>query len=663
VKRRFIDLAVAGIVLGTMQAVIETLLVAWLNRDLLLAPYRFFPTHAYDAFAKIYFLCADHLPIPLLLQSFVPQGFASKLALAPELVAINIAVATLVALVLAPLLTLASVGRPAEACHSDRLRRALGLIVVTCLFVHIAVWAAAFQTPESATAFNLLRAVFRDVVQGGAGFAIAVLLMAGVAARAVLARSVTIEATAAAAVVLALFAAGLASRDANARPPVQPPEPPAASPAAGDNVVLISIDSLRADHLGIYGYGRETSPAIDAIGRAGVVFRHSTSTTSWTLPAHMSLLTARSLLGHGVVSDDRSLPESVETVADAFRSGGYETHAIVSAPYLSSRYGFARGFDDYDDRTIHFDTNEESYRSVTAPALIDAADAFLARSHDRPFFLFLHFWDVHYDYAPGAPYDTMFDPDYKGTVTGNNFYFDPAIDKSMNPRDLQHLIALYDGEIRLVDDHIARLRKTIERLGLSGRTIIAVVADHGDEFFEHGNKGHHRTLYEEVLHTPFVLEVPGLRPSAAEVAGEVSIVDVAPTLLGLAGLAQPAGAEGRNFSGLYTGAKLPPEGAVEAELYRTGTRNVQVARIDERKKIIHQFQRRSVETYDLAADPGEHASLAPGSAPAESLMTGLRDWLDQHWHHFDQRARKEGIQPVVLDAKARDQLRSLGYLQ
>ncbi|HXC50333.1 MAG TPA: hypothetical protein VN634_05560, partial [Candidatus Limnocylindrales bacterium] len=103
--------------------------------------------------------------------------------------------------------------------------------------------------------------------------------------------------------------------------------------------------------------------------------------------------------------------------------------------------------------------------------------------------------------------------------------------------------------------------------------------------------------------------------------------------------------------------------AVEAELYRTGTRNVQVARIDERKKIIHQFQRRSVETYDLAADPGEHASLAPGSAPAESLMTGLRDWLDQHWHHFDQRARKEGIQPVVLDAKARDQLRSLGYLQ
>src|SRR5205085_10935655 len=114
----------------------------------------------------------------------------------------------------------------------------------------------------------------------------------------------------------------------------------------------------------------------------------------------------------------------------------------------------------------------------------------------------------------------------------------------------------------------------------------------GDEFFEHGNKGHHRTLYEEVLHTPFVLQVPGLKPSAAVVDAEASLIDVGPTLLGIAGINAPEGAEGRDFSGLYTGEKLPEPAPVFAELYRTGTRNVEAAEISERRKVIHHFQRR-----------------------------------------------------------------------
>ncbi|MFN2427707.1 MAG: sulfatase, partial [Candidatus Binatia bacterium] len=443
-------------------------------------------------------------------------------------------------------------------------------------------------------------------------------------------------------------------------------EPPARSsvisPVAGYNVVLISIDSLRADHLGAYGYERDTSPTMDSLARDGVLFRHSISTTSWTLPAHMSLLTGRSLLGHGVVSDDRSLPASVPTVAEGFQNGGYETHAIVSAPYVHSRYGFARGFDDYDDRTIYFETNEDSYRSVTAPRVLDATDSYLARTRDAPFFLFLHFWDVHYDYAPGPPYDSMFDPDYAGKVDGNNFYFDPAIRAGMDRRDLEHLVALYDGEIRLVDDHIARLRATLERLGIAERTIIAIVSDHGDEFFEHGNKGHHRTLYEEVLHTPFVLHVPGRRPSTGQVTAEASLLDVGPTLLSLAGLERPAGSEGRDFSGLYTGAPLPNPGPVVAELYRTGTRNVQVAQIDRRRKVIHHFQRRSLEVFDLASDPGEQRTLAPRGEVALPEVATLKDWLEGHWHRFDKRVRTEGIKPVILDERALEQLRSLGYL-
>ena len=654
-KKRFLDLAVAGVVLGVMQALLESGLLAWLNRDLLLAPYRFFPTHAYDAFAKLWFLLADALPLPMLLVDFVGQGFTPKLALAPELVAINIAMAMLVAAVLAPVAGWFGVGPGA------RPARAVVVVATACLAVHLVVWAAGFQPPESITAAKLLRAVARDLLQGGAGAALAVLALASLAAVALLAWRPAAVATVATGLTMSVIAAVGGAGEATARVD-SPPPAIAPSPVAGYNVVLISIDSLRADHLGAYGYERDTSPSIDALAEGGVLFRHSASTTSWTLPAHMSLLTGRSLLGHGVVSDDRSLPKSVATVAEGFQKGGYETHAIVSAPYLHSRYGFARGFDDYDDKTIFFETNEDSYRSVTAPQLVAAADSYLGRPRDKPFFLFLHFWDVHYDYAPGPPYDAMFDPGYTGTVDGNNFYFDPAIRDGMDRRDLEHLIALYDGEIRLVDDHIAKLRNQLERLGVADRTIIAVVSDHGDEFFEHGNKGHHRTLYEEVLHTPFVLHVPGRRPSAGVVNEEASLIDVGPTLLSLAGLARPDGAEGRDFSGLYTGAPLPDGGPVVAELYRTGTRNVQVAQIDARRKIIHHFQRRSLEAYDLGADAGEQHSLAPRGPLAEPLVAGLRDWLDARWHRFDKRVRSEGIEPVIIDAKALEQLRSLGYL-
>jgi arylsulfatase A-like enzyme len=655
-----VDLAVAGVVFGIVQALVETGLFAWLHRDLLLAPLRFFPTHSYDAFAKIWLALAAHLPLPLLLQDFLAQGMAPKVAIAAELVAINVAVAVVLAAVLAPIAGLFGVGRSGG---KRSLLRALLVVAGVAVAVHLVGFALAYQAPEERTAFKLLRAAARDLVQGGAVIALAVLTVSAWIAHLVLRTRQAATALAVTAALLVAVSTLSSDPAAEAAREQAAAHLPAPSPAAGSNVILISIDSLRADHLGAYGYPKPTSPEIDRLAAGGVLFRHSISTTSWTLPSHMSLLTGRSLLGHGVVSDDRSLPASVPTVAEAFQAGGYTTKAIVSAPYLHSRYGFPRGFDDYDDRTVYFETNEDSYRSVTAPKLLDATEAYLAEAKDRPFFLFLHFWDVHYDYAPGAPYDTMFDPDYTGTVTGENFYFDKSIRAGMDSRDLEHLIALYDGEIRLVDDHIARLGRALERLGIAGRTIVAVVADHGDEFFEHGNKGHHRTLYEEVLRTPFVLNVPGRNPSRPSVDAETSLIDVGPTLLGLAGLARPQGSEGRDWSGLWTGAPLPQPGPVHAELYRTGTRNVQVAAIDGRRKVIHHFQRRGLEAYDLAADPAETKPLAPRGDVAAPVVADLGEWLNLRWQRFDRRLRIEGLSPVVLDEKSAEQLRSLGYLQ
>ncbi|MFN2375506.1 MAG: hypothetical protein ABR538_03150, partial [Candidatus Binatia bacterium] len=181
-KRRFTDLALAAVVLGVVQALVGSAALAWLYRDLLLAPYRFFPAHSYDAFAKVWFALAERLPLPVLLENFLGQGLAAKLALAPELVAINVAVAIVLALVLAPVAGLVGVGRV------DRGGRALVLLVIVALAIHVAAWAAAFQAPETVTATRLLRAVLRDLRQGGAGLALLVLVMSAVLSRVLLSR-------------------------------------------------------------------------------------------------------------------------------------------------------------------------------------------------------------------------------------------------------------------------------------------------------------------------------------------------------------------------------------------------------------------------------------------------------------------------------------------
>jgi arylsulfatase len=425
---------------------------------------------------------------------------------------------------------------------------------------------------------------------------------------------------------------------------------------------LISIDSLRADHLGAYGYAKPTSPTIDALARDGVLFSRSSSTTAWTRPGHMSMLTGRSLLGHGVVSDDRSLTDDVPLLSESFKAAGYTTGAIVSAPYLEARYGFARGFDVYDDKTINFATHGESYKHVTAPLLVETAEKWLNQHASGRFFLFLHFWDVHYDYAPGAPYDTMFDPDYKGSITGDNFYFNPAVNRKMDPRDLAHVLALYDGEIRLVDDHLAKLRGALERHGVAGRTIIVITADHGDEFFEHGRKGHHRTLYDEILRVPMVMYVPGVRPAKAVVDVETSIVDIMPTVLGLTGLPVPAGLDGMDLSGVAVRGDALADRITFGELYRKDALNVQTSLRRTGRKVIHHFNRRIVETYDVAADPGEAKPLVGGGAFGSAMVAQLGDLLNALWPVYQGRITSSGVNDLPMDDETRERLRSLGYV-
>ncbi|MBI4228743.1 MAG: sulfatase-like hydrolase/transferase, partial [Deltaproteobacteria bacterium] len=222
------------------------------------------------------------------------------------------------------------------------------------------------------------------------------------------------------------------------------------------NVILISIDTLRADHLSCYGYGRTTSPNIDRLANEGIAFSNAFSVASWTLPAHISMLTSMYSEAHGVITDENSLDENRVTLAEILKDRGYATAAFVSGVYLHSRYGFDQGFDVYDESIIDNAERggEDLVQEVTSPSLNDSIQSWLKINNQKKFFLFLHYFDVHFDYIPPPPYDTMFGLDYKGKIDGRNFYNNPEINSEMDPRDLKHVIALYDGEIAFTDKYI-----------------------------------------------------------------------------------------------------------------------------------------------------------------------------------------------------------------
>ena len=217
--------------------------------------------------------------------------------------------------------------------------------------------------------------------------------------------------------------------------------PPAASPSelerSRPNVVLISLDSLRADHVGCYGYDRATTPALDRLAADGVRFSEAVSTSSWTLPTHLTMFTSRYQLSHGVVHDRIALSPAVPILGEIMKANGYATAGFVSAPYVAPHYGYARGMDEYVDLSADYGHRREARSEIVSPKLNDLAVPWLEKHKDDQFFLFVHNFDIHYDYVPPPPYDEMFDPDYDGTMDGTNFIERPDVNRRMDRRDLR----------------------------------------------------------------------------------------------------------------------------------------------------------------------------------------------------------------------------------
>ena len=326
------------------------------------------------------------------------------------------------------------------------------------------------------------------------------------------------------------------------------PEPP-----GRDSVILITIDTLRADHLGVYGNGDIKTPEIDRLGREGVVFQNAYAPTHITIPSHVSIFSSRFLVEHGAYRNGKQqLDPDLITLPMMFQEAGYRTAAFSSLKAMRPDWvdGIARGFD-----TFHY---PEKSPEADASQTIGRVAEWIEEHGDRPFFLWVHLFDPHMPYTPPEPYDRMYYDDggesaaeigsavFPAHWYENSFFKDHFINWLLQSPDLNYPAAQYKGEVSFVDEEIGRLRRTLEEAGLGRETWVVLTADHGENLGEHGVFFDHQGLYETTLAVPMIFW-HGDRIEPAQRQALTMTIDIMPTLLELTGIEAPPGLSGRSL--------------------------------------------------------------------------------------------------------------------
>jgi arylsulfatase A-like enzyme len=448
-----------------------------------------------------------------------------------------------------------------------------------------------------------------------------------------------------------------------------------AEPPTGYNVLLISLDTLRADHLSCYGYKRATSPRIDEVAKEGVLFENAVAASNWTVPSHMSMLTSLYPSWHGVETTKSHLGDAVPTLAQVLAKQGYTTAAFVTGSSLDHKFGFSHGFQLYDDftaismcETNLFEDHPANSTTVfdvpTDHVITNLATLWLKKHGQEKFFLFLHYWDCHSDYIPPAPYDRLFDPGYKGKENGRNvFDREKEIESGIAPRDLAHLMALYDGEIAHTDDHVGQVLQLLREMGLAEKTLLIIVADHGEGFLEHGKIFHGNTLFEELIHVPLILRLPGVIPAGRRIKDNVSQVDLMPTVLRLLGVPQPEGLQGIDLSGACRGlGGLPDRILFSESAYDVLPRSLRAARWGPYKLI--QQRGRPPMPLLVVGEGGE--SDAEKAGLDDKQRHKLEDVLTKAIATAGpsgSEAPNRAAEPAKMDEATLRRLKSLGYVQ
>jgi len=365
------------------------------------------------------------------------------------------------------------------------------------------------------------------------------------------------------------------------------------------NILLVTVDTLRADQLGSYGHPFVKTPALDAVAAQGARFVTHTIQEPQTNPSHASMFTGMYPSSSGVrIHMVDKLPDSLDTLATVFSQAGYATAGLYSWMSFDSQYSnFQRGFQVYQDLTLNkpgllsnpiVQQGAASYRvaeqyllvpqvanSVTglnqqvesnskgrADRTTDAAIAQLKSFGSQPFFMWLHYFDPHYPYEPPGQYATLYDAGYTGKLKGDIDTVEAIINGQVHPApaDLQRLLSLYQGEISYMDSQISRLFSALDSLGLTQSTVVAVTGDHGESFAEHtdfeedGNIFHPRSLYDVEQRVPLLLRYPARIQPGTVVTAPTQSIDLFPTFLELAGLPASHQAQGKSVVGLLDGS-------------------------------------------------------------------------------------------------------------
>jgi arylsulfatase len=424
-------------------------------------------------------------------------------------------------------------------------------------------------------------------------------------------------------------------------------------------VLLISIDTLRADRLGTYGYTRPTSPVLDArLTAGGVVFEQAWSQSPKTTPSHMTMLTSLYPSVHGVALWEGTgaaptLNPRVHTLAELLENAGYTTAAFTAGGHMHRDRGFVQGFD-------LFKHGDQLARLL----------AFLQARPRRPFFAFFHTYQVHDPYVPPPEVVSAFVTDpvpaiaaavervragVDGWSQGHKLFWAPV--DAADPRHVRHVSDLYDAGIRNMDDGtLTTILDALDTLAIADDTLVVLTSDHGEAFQEHGFFLH-EDLSPEVLHVPLVLRLPGRLPASRRVRTPVGLVDVTPTILDLVGLPPPPDAQGTSLAALARGTdEAPAPRPLFAEFSIPGRRYEAVRQ----GGVTVIRDRDDVHVWDTVADPGERAPLGPD--PTVPLLSELDRWHDANARLARTLGPRAGDE-VAPSPDTVKQLRALGYVE
>jgi arylsulfatase A-like enzyme len=423
---------------------------------------------------------------------------------------------------------------------------------------------------------------------------------------------------------------------------------PEAPPGPVPGVVLVVLDTVRADHLSCYGYERETSPNLDRVAAEGEIYLDAWAQAPWTLPAVATILTGQPPRVHGAGRGRdglRGIRPEIPTLAEHLSAAGYRTAAFFSVVFCGPRFGFGRGFGRYDFRTS--DAGNRGQRQ--ADAATDAALEWLRHLDGEPFFLVVHYFDPHLTYDPPPPWDSIFDSGGEGGIEAGFGSASQVFDirdgsLELTPRQRDSLVARYDGEIRFADEQLGRLRGAMEELGLWEDSLVVVVGDHGEEFWDHGGFEHGHSHHRELLRVPLVVRGPG-REAGTRRAERVSQLDIVPTVLAAAAVPLPPDLAGRPLGSGGGGL------AAEAEGSLWGGDLISI-RDDSGTLILDRTT--GSRRYFGPEDPLEQRDRWPdGPAAARALERVLLERPSPE-------AMGEAVEPTPEELEA---LRSLGYLE